>query len=219
MLYAVSSENANCPTFSGVSTCSIVKTARYSLVQFCNGHDGGKGLSKNDKYPELKSEEIDAIREEMGKNSTNIDRYFLLKLHTIFLLCLYFSALMLFFPVRVTYWLQINQGVNTDQVDNVLTFRGIFILSYLLVAIYSWRKDRYTELVFGSATIMATTNFLLDLPYLWGELFGAASASFVFGIFIRVFVIALLISVFRNLNRAGYLQGKLFVNPFAPLRL
>lgn len=180
---------------------------------------GGVDLSKNDLYPELNSEEVDAIREEMEKDSTDIDRYFLLKLHTIFLLCIFFSALMLFSPDRVTYWLQINQGVNTDQVDNVLTFRGVFILSYLLVAVYSWRQDRYTELVFGSATIMAATNFLLDIPYLWAELFGTTTASFVFGIFIRILMISLLISVFRNLNRAGYLQGKLFMNPFAPLKL
>ena len=188
-------------------------------MQFQNGLDGGTDLSNNDRYPELESEEIDAIREEMEKTPTDIDRFFLLKLHTVFLLCFYFSALMLFFPDRVTYWLQINQGVNTDHVDNVLTFRGVFILSYLLVAIYSWRKDWYTELVFGSATIMAATNFLLDLPYLWIELFDAATASFVFGILIRVFVISLLISVFRNLNRASYLQGNFFINPFAPLKL
>jgi len=177
------------------------------------------GVSKDGKYPELKSEEIDAVRGEMGNVSADIDRYFLLNLHTIFLLCLYFSALMLFSPDQVTYWLQINQGVNTDQVDNVLTFRALFILSYILVAIYSWRTDRYTELIFVSATIMSTTNFLLDLPYLWGELFGATSVSFVFGILIRLLVIALLISVFRNLRRASYLQGKLFINPFAPLKL
>ena len=176
-------------------------------------------MSTNGKYSELEPEEVDAIREEMGKGSTDIDRYFLLKLHTIFLLCLYFSALMLFFPDKVTYWLQINQGINNDQVDNVLTFRAVFILSYILVAIHSWRTDRYTELIFGSATIMAITNFLLDLPYLLGEIFDANSASFIFGILIRVFVILLLISVFRNLKRASYLQGKLFINPFAPLKL
>ena len=179
----------------------------------------GIGLSTNGKYPELEPEEIDAIREEMGKGSTDIDRYFLLKLHTIFLLCLYFSAIMLITPDKVTYWLQINQGVNNDQVDNALTFRAVFILSYILVAIYSWRTDRYTELVFGSATIMAMTNFLLDLPYLWAEIFDVNSASFIFATSIRMFVILLLISVFRNLKRASYLHGKLFINPFAPLKL
>tara|TARA_R100001377_G_scaffold85283_1_gene71246 strand:- start:1774 stop:2310 length:537 start_codon:yes stop_codon:yes gene_type:complete len=176
------------------------------------------GLSNNDKYPRLESEEIDAIREEMGKNSSDIDRYFLLKLHTILILCLFSSALMLFFPAQVTFWVQLNQSVSPDQSDSALTFRGIFVLSYMLAAIYSWRKDRYTELIFGSATIMAATNFLLDLPYLWIELSSPASTSFMFGIFIRVFIIALLISVFRNLDRASYLQGKLFINPFTPLK-
>lgn len=71
-------------------------------------------LSKNGKYPELDAEELDAIREEMGKISTDIDHYFLLKLHALILLCLYFSALMLLAPDKVTYWLQINQGINTD---------------------------------------------------------------------------------------------------------
>lgn len=174
-------------------------------------------MPDNNKYPDLESEEIDAIREEMEKESTNIDRFFLLKLHTLFLLCLTASTLMLFFPHKVTYWLQISQGATSEQTDNVLIYRGIFVICYLCVAIYSWRKDRYTELIFGSATIMASANFLLDLPYLLGDDFNASPLSFLFGLFLRAFAIALLISVFRNLERSTYLQGKLFTNPFAPL--
>ena len=175
-------------------------------------------MSDNNKYPELESEEIDAIREEMARDSTNIDRFFLLKFHTILLLCLYFSSLMLFFPHRVTYWLQITRGSDSDQADSILTYRGIFVLSYMLAAIVSWRKSRYTELVFGSATIIASANFLLDLPYLWSAQKSSSLVSFGFGILVRVLIIALLVSVFRNLERSSYLDGKLFTNPFAPLK-
>lgn len=174
-------------------------------------------MPDSNKYPELDSEEIAAIREEMEKDFNNIDRFFLLKLHTLFLLCVYFSTLMLFFPHRVTYWLQVNQAANSEQADNVLLYRGVFVICYLIIAMYSWSKDRYAELVFGSATIMASANFLLDLPYLLGDDYSAAPASFLFGLFVRAFVIALLISVFRNLSRSTYLQGKLFTNPFAPI--
>lgn len=175
-------------------------------------------MQNKNKHPELNQEEIDAIREEMEKHSTNIDRFFLLKLHTILVLCLYFSSLMLIFPNSITFWLQINQGTSPDRLDNILIYRGVFVLTYMLAAIISWKKDRYTELVFGSATIMASANFLLDLPYLVSADFSTDAAGLVFGILIRVLIIALLVSVFRNLHRASYLQGKLFINPFAPLK-
>jgi hypothetical protein len=169
---------------------------------------------------ELNQEEIEAIRKEMASETTSIDRFFLLKLHTTILLCLYFSSQMLFFPQRVTYWLLLaNQEISPDQLASTLTYRGVFILSYLAAALISWRKNRYTELVFGSATIMAFTNALLDLPYLVTAEFSAAPVSFAFGILLRVMIITLLVSIFRNLDRASYLQGKIFANPFAPLRM
>ena len=175
-------------------------------------------MPNKDKYPELDPEEVEAIRAEMEKDAANIDRFFLLKLQSLFLLCLFFSALMLLYPQHVTFWLQVNQGVNPDQVDNILTYRAIFVFSYVVVAIFSWQKGRYTELVFGSATIMAITNFLLDFPYLWAALESPNSAGYAYGILVRIFIISLLISIFRNLERASYLQGKLFTNPFAPLK-
>tara|TARA_R110002167_G_scaffold80007_3_gene220194 strand:- start:262 stop:792 length:531 start_codon:yes stop_codon:yes gene_type:complete len=168
---------------------------------------------------ELNQEEIDAISKEMASETTSIDRFFLLKLHTIILLCLYFSSQMFFFPQRVTFWLLVSQEISPDQLASALAYRGVFILSYLAVALFSWRKNRYTELVFGSATIMAFTNTLLDLPYLVTAEFSAAPASFAFGILLRVMIITLLVSIFRNLDRASYLQGNIFANPFAPLRM
>lgn len=176
-------------------------------------------MSANRKHPELDAEEIEAIREEMRIDSTSIDRFFLLKLQLALLLCLFFASMLIFFPSQVTYWLLANQNVSPDQLDGILFFRGVFVLAYMTVAILAWRKDRYTELVFGSATILAFTNFLLDIPYLIGAEFSAAPFSFALGIFMRVVMIALLVSIFRNLDRANYLQGKLFANPFAPYKL
>lgn len=176
-------------------------------------------MSGNKKYPDLDAEEIDAIREEMNKGSSDIDRFFLLKLQITGILCLFVSAMMLFTPELVTYWLVASQGASPELLASSLTYRGVFILCYLAVAYVSWRKDRYTELVFGSATIMAFTNILLDLPYLIDTEFSEAPFSFTFGILLRVSIIALLVSIFRNLDRASYLQGKLFINPFSPLKL
>lgn len=176
-------------------------------------------MSDKKRYPELAQEEIDAIRKVMEEDDTNIDRYFLLKLQATLLLSLYFSIQMLWFPTRVIYWLQVNQEANPEQMSNVLTYRGVFVLFYVLAAIISWKKNLYTELVFGSAAIMASANFLFDIPYLWSAEYSSGWIGLAFAILIRVTIIGLLISIFRNLNRASYLQGKLFINPFAAIKL
>lgn len=176
-------------------------------------------MSSNKEYPELNAEKIDAIREEMRKDSANIDRFFLLKLHTTILLCLFSASMMIFFPRHITYWLLVNTVTYPEQLDSTLITRGVFVLGYMLVAIFSWRKDRYTELIFGSATIMAFTNFLLDIPYLVSAEYSGTPITIAIGILVRLIIIGLLVSIFRNLERANYLQGKLFANPFAPLKL
>jgi len=89
----------------------------------------------------------------------------------------------------------------------------------MIILIFSWRKNLYTHLAFGSAMIMSGTNFFLDLPYLMEAKISAAPVSFVFGILVRLIVLALLVSIFRNLDRSSYLKGKLFTNPFAPLKM
>lgn len=174
-------------------------------------------MRDNEHNAELDDEEIAAIREEMQKEDSNIDRFFLLKLHATFLLCLYFSMQMFFFPEGIIFWLQLSRSSESDQIENVLTLRGVFILTYLLAAMMSWRTSRYTELVFGSAAILAATNVLLDVPFLWEAMQENGLTRFLYSMSLRVLIVVLLVSIFRNLDRATYLDGKLFTNPFAPL--
>ena len=70
----------------------------------------GRDMLNEKKCSKITQKEIDALRKGMEKGSTDIDRFFLLKVHAAMLLCLFASSMMLFFPQKVTYWVLARGG-------------------------------------------------------------------------------------------------------------
>lgn len=167
----------------------------------------------------LSSEELDALTAfgHGGNADQDRDRLFMLKLQLALLLSILSATLMVLFPDRVVYWLQLS--VSTYEADNSMTiFRGMVVYCYAAAVMICWTRFHKCELLLGAAAIIATLNFLMDLPYLWLYALTHPSFTLILAVLLRVFVIYLLTSLTLNLPRSTYLPRRIFINPFQYFR-
>lgn len=163
----------------------------------------------------LSLEELDALTAlgDGGNSDQDRDRLFLLKLQLALFLSVLSATLMVLFPDRVVYWLQLS--VSTYEAQSAMTMlRGLAIYGYAAAVMICWTRYHKCELLLGASAIIATLNFLMDLPYLWLYALSHPSFTLVLAVFLRIFMIYLLTSLTLNLPRSSHLPRRIFINPF-----
>ena len=122
--------------------------------------------------------------------------------------------LLIFSPHIVFDWISPPSTLYGAPIETVFITRGFFLIFGAFVGIYSYQCDTRMPLIFGSIAVIATSNLLMDFSIYHWKIFLEPSFRLAFVLLIRVIVVLLVISIFRNLDRIPEGPRALFKNPF-----
>lgn len=161
----------------------------------------------------ISQEELDAIEIEFKSYSDYDDRYFLLKFQLVILVGYFYAILLIFFPEIIVEWLKVDDLLYGMASTSVMLMRGVLVTVGISIAIYSYLKDHYVNLVFGSITVTSSFNFISDIPlYYWSRISDDFSSVALILLF-RLVVVLSMISLFQNIEKIPKGKRRVLINP------
>jgi len=163
---------------------------------------------------ELSEQELEELKALFEGGFDNSDRWYLLKFHLALLAAAYYAFAMSFFPGMIIDWLDLQSSARAGEWEFIFRMRGMFISFAALVAVYSYLHDMHMRLIFGSTSIIAFVNLVMDFPVFYWEKFASPSLAFGMILTLIIIIVVLLFSLYANIDRISDGPRRLFANPF-----
>lgn len=160
----------------------------------------------------LSEQELEALN-AASEDYSRAAEFWLLKIHTVFLVVAAMGIVCLVYPSELIQWLRLDSLADQENIRGLIQTRAMSIAAALITAYFTYTYARDIRPVTGIFLIIVIIDSILDIPLFYSEKIVARDIDIAVVIILRALLIYCLASFYR---RAEYLpppKRKLLINP------